>query len=283
MNQRNFQYNAETLAGIGFGDFFNDQLRTKMNLGFQKIELLGDKMQNDGSYIRFAPQLNLSKNEEFSDFYFLNTIRATHKDANGISIAAAEFKIIKKSGFSVEEMENMLIHGRAVYREFRNDEGDKQAKYYRLDLDNKDENGIVPIISYAGKMSIERELDKLNIQWSNKREKEEAINDLKSGARVSVMVKEGREVMRASLESAPHKGGLAVINGEGAVIKYTNSQAQAMQVVAETGLSNNQAMQIGKEGSQLQATNDKPENKAKEVLAAMENTKVSQTNRNRIK
>lgn len=246
MNQKNYQYLTETLASLGFDTFFNDQLKTKLQLGIPEFSLIGDNKRPDGVYVRYEPQLTKSKDPNFSDYYFLNAIKATAKDMDGTVKASAEFKIFKKSGFTVQQMENLLVNGHPVHKEFVNSEGDKEGKWYRLDLKNLDENGHAQMISYSDqvtRLNLERELDKLNIVWGNKTDKQDTIRDLKDGEKIGATVKESGKLVRISLEVAPQLGGLVVRNNEGQVIKYTNSQAQSMQAVAEEQVNAKKGLQ----------------------------------------
>lgn len=283
INQKNYKYLTETFANLGFGNFFDHQLKTKMQLGLSEIKLLGDNPKTSGEFVRYAPNLSRSKNEEYGNFYFLNSITATAHDNQNNVTATAEFKIFKKSGFSIQEMENLLA-GRPVYRELQNGYNDNEGKWYKLDFVNVNENGMAQITSYPDrvtKLNVDRELDKLNIVWSDKSEREEAIRDLKSGERISAIAKEKSEARKISIEVAAQLGGLAIFDSEGKIIKYTNSQAHSMKNVDEPQQSNNlnQANLQNVDGENTNAGTTK----ATKVMDALNNgTKESKGTRHKV-
>lgn len=239
INQENYQFLTDTLAGLGFGDHLNEELRTKMTLGLEQFSIVRDKVINDTDYTRLSVNFEKGKKEEYQNRTFLNRIKATSHKANREEITG-EFKIFKKMGFTVNEMEN-LLEGRPVFRE-RNLKGEKDPKWYRLDTNNLNEQGIAPIISYPEnvvRINVGRELDKINISWKDNYERNDAILDIQSGNRISATARNPQQNGRFEAifveMSAQIGSGLAVINKEGEVIKYTNAQTQSMKVVNEDG------------------------------------------------
>ncbi len=290
-NQENYQFLTETLSGLGFENFLNDELRTKMNLGLEKFEIKRDRQKDESEYTRFTVSFERGRKDEFKDRMFLNRIVASDRNVNGEIKATAEFKIFKKNGFNVNEMIN-LLEGRPVHRE-RNLNGEMDPKWFRLDIKNPNEDGIVPIMSYpenVARINIDKELSKLNIIWKSRDEKNEAILDLKSGHRIYATARIDGRLEPIGIEVSPQiTPGLAVMNKEGDIIKYTNAQTQSMKVVNEEDSPNQKNQQaitetVGFKVVDIESGKDKKISETTiQVMEAANNTQEDKKNKNKIK
>lgn len=246
MNVRNYQYLADTLEKLGFGEVLNNALQTKMKLGFPEFELKA-KTNFEGADMNYTLQFGQGKSEaEGEKFYFLNKVQATLTKQNEQPLTQ-EFSVYKQNGYDTKEMFN-LLEKRPVYKMFRK-EGENIGRWVKLDFANKDERGNAltkPYYDNVTSFNLAREVGKLNLTFANQQEKEDLFRDLKKGDRVSVTMRQNGRNEKAYIAVAPQIGGLVLYNSEMKEIKRTNTHNIEM-VADEKAMKSSPAMQNGQE------------------------------------
>ncbi|MGB8190462.1 MAG: hypothetical protein WCF67_01025 [Chitinophagaceae bacterium] len=223
MNLKNYHYLTESLEKLGFGEALNNALKTKMELGFDEIEL---KAKTKFAADEMAYSLKFSKGKtdvQGERFYFLNKIKATLTKQNEQPMEQ-EFALYKQRGYNAKEMFN-LMDKRPVYKIFRR-EGENVGRWVKLDFSNKDENGNAlarPYYDNVTNFNLSREVGKLNLTFVDQKEKEQLLRDLQNGDRVSVTIRQNGMNEKAYLAVAPQIGGLVLYNTEMKEIKRTNT------------------------------------------------------------
>lgn len=268
MEQRNYQFLRDSLALLGFSDVFDKQLKTKMELGFTEFEL---KAQNTiGTDVnQYAVQFKKGEN---SDYYFLNSVKATMLKENQEAVVQT-FNIYRNKGFNIREMNN-LMNGRPVYKTYK-ENGMEVGRWTKLDPVDKKEDGTAVLRSYydnVTKFNLEKEVAKLNLVYG-RNEKEELMNDLRAGDRISVTLRQNGKIETAFIEVAPQMAGLILYNKDMEKIRNTNTNS--MQVISDEATSNKTV------NGQKQAAGEKLPETTKNLMNKIENGQTKNTGQNK--
>jgi hypothetical protein len=235
MNIKNYEFLCNTLETHGLGHpAVYDALKTKMELGQEEFELKGLSFKFDNDKIQLAPKFGKgeSRGEEGGPFYYLNKIKATFIKESGETLSA-EFSLYKQRGFNVREMHN-LMNGRPVYKKPNDDEG----RWTKLDFSNTNEDGNIRVRNYRDSVtnfSLAREIGKLPITWARGGDKEDTLQELQRGEKVTVTIRQDGKTEKMTVGVAPQIGGLELINSNMEVVKRTNTYA--MEMVADEDLT----------------------------------------------
>jgi hypothetical protein len=220
MEQRNFQYlTEEVLPKLGFAGVLDKELETKMKGGEPEIELRASSKKADTEML-YA--LKLRKGD--GDFYFLNSVKATRTDKD-MKPVEQTFGLFKQTGYTAEEMKNMLREGASVYRTYRR-EGQTVGRWTRLDLGKTNEEGNHPMRSYYDSntnFNLARELSKLPVIHASQEEKEILLKALQGGERASVAIRQNGQKERMYIEATPHLGVLTLFNSKMEKITMNNN------------------------------------------------------------
>ncbi len=143
MNLENLNYLKDTLKYHGFGEKLFGELEVKMKAVEKEFTLsISTEMQKD----KISGTLHFRKSND-SDMYFFNKYEAKLEKA-GQNPREHTFYLDKSKGFTMKEAYN-LLDGRAVHKEFTNQEGDKYKAWRQLDLDYKDKNNNFEVKQYS--------------------------------------------------------------------------------------------------------------------------------------
>ncbi|MEO3404995.1 hypothetical protein AAFN85_13900 [Mucilaginibacter sp. CAU 1740] len=113
MNQESFNYNADTLKNLGFGEGLKEELQTKMDQNLSEFTLNHSRQFGKDvvdSVLHFSKGDDLAK-----DITFFNRFESTLKK-DGMQDLTQTFFVGSKHNYTLQERYNMM-DGRAVYRE----------------------------------------------------------------------------------------------------------------------------------------------------------------------
>ena len=231
MELKNYQYLSESLTKLGFGEVFNDGLKTKMELGMPEFYLKATAKFGKDEML-YIPKFEKKEGE----YYFLNNYKATLMKEGKVT-DMQDFLLYKQRGFSAKEAYN-LLDGRSVYKVYMKDT-EKVGRWSRLDLNSMDDKGnhiIRSTYDNASDFRLVRELSKLPIIHASQDEKELLIRSLQTGDRVSIIVNQAGQKEKMFVEATPHLGQLTLYNGQ---MEKVNLSKNQMTVVADEKVHNN--------------------------------------------
>jgi len=208
MNQENYEFLTENVfPKIGFkDDGINKMLKDKMETGADEISF---KILNQNK-TEFEFKLALTE-----DRYYLNAIKATLPDKDGVAVSQ-EFKLFFQRGYSEVQMEN-LLGGRSVYTNIRKD-GNLYQYWTKLDLRRQKEDGNhreVREYNNSGKFNLIRELSKIPMGSLSQDLKESVVQSLQNGNQESVLLNIKGTKEKAFIEASPHDGKITIIDSKG--------------------------------------------------------------------
>lgn len=134
MKQENYDYIANQLKYLGFGDNLQEQLSKHMEKGSDNFTL--STTLHYASFEKKEAQYELNFRKGNEDMYFLNSYQASvDSNAAKFYINNGEKNITSKEAFN-------LMEGRAVYRELTNKEGEKYNAWQKIDTENSNGENI---------------------------------------------------------------------------------------------------------------------------------------------
>lgn len=134
MNKENFEYLANNVKYMGFGEKLADELKSNIERGNSEFHL---NFKTEFNKKDFEATLHFRKSDS-TDMYFFNSYRATLERTNGEKIDQL-FYINKGHGVTAKEAFN-LLDGRAVHKELETKGGEKYTAWMQLDFENKDKH-----------------------------------------------------------------------------------------------------------------------------------------------
>jgi len=200
MNEQNFNYLADSLKYLGFGDALSEKLKTEMQKGEPSFQLAFETEINKKA---FAAVINFRKSDT-TDHYFVNSYHATLQRSNG-EIYDQAFYLNKGKGVTAKEAYN-LLEGRAVYKELENKEGQKYGAWIQLDFEQRDKNNNHEVRQYHDNYGydLKSTLGRFNIREMQAPDLADVLMHslMKGNLQAVVMEKDGGAV-RLFVEAAP--------------------------------------------------------------------------------
>ncbi len=136
MNHKNYEYLKEQLLYSGFGNGLEDSLKDNLQRQPEGFQLLFQTGMGKG---RIRAELNFSRSSQ-SDMYFFNSYRLEIVPQGTEQRRAQLFYVNGRDRYTLKEAYN-LMHGRSVFKELSNRQGDRYEAWVQLDLKTMDING----------------------------------------------------------------------------------------------------------------------------------------------
>jgi hypothetical protein len=194
MNQENFEYLQNTLRYTGFGDKLNKELEMQLQNQPPEFTLKTDFSINKS---RMETTLHFRKSDK-SEMYFFNKYDAELKNEGKDQNRSQTFYITKGGGITSKEAFN-LLEGRAVNKDFFNQDGEKYNAWVRLDFESKDKYSNYEMNKYHNNYGydLEKTLEKYPIKdMINEESRKILLASLRKGNLQSVIIeKDGRPEM----------------------------------------------------------------------------------------
>lgn len=144
MNQKNLEILQNQVKYTGFGEELPKQIQAKIEKGGDEFKLQHNaKFGND----TVDATLNFSKSKQ-SDMYFFNSYDVSLKKEGKEETMNQTFYINKGKNYTLKEAYNMM-EGRAVHKEFTNQQGEKYNAWAHLDMRQSDDKGNFAIRKYS--------------------------------------------------------------------------------------------------------------------------------------
>lgn len=201
MNNENFEFLANNVKYMGFGENLKAELEQKMSEGKTEFQL---HFATEFNKKPFKAILNFRKSES-TDMYFFNNYRASMEKTNGDKIEQP-FYLSKGKGITAKEAFN-LLDGRAVHKDMVTKEGQPYKAWLQLDFENKDKRNNFEVKQYheAYGFDLKAAVAKFAVAELITPESEKKLMDsLQKGNVQSITIEKDGNSRSMFLEADPH-------------------------------------------------------------------------------
>jgi len=200
MNNENFQYLADNIKYMGFGENLKTELEKNMKEEKAEFQL---QYKAEINKKPFEATLNFRKSDS-TDMYFFNNYHASLEKTNGEKTEQT-FYLNKSKGVTSKEAFN-LLDGRAVYKNLVTKEGQPYKAWMQLDPGNKDKNNNFEVKHYHENygFDLKSAVEKFAITDLKDPEKEKALmQSLQKGNVQSVTIEKDGNSHKMFIEADP--------------------------------------------------------------------------------
>ena len=200
MNNDNFQYLADNVKYLGFGESSKTEIEKNMNSGKPDFQL---HVKTEINKKAFDATLNFRKSDS-TDLYFLNNYHATLNKGNDEKLGQT-FYLNKGKGVTAKEAYN-LLDGRAVHKELSTKEGQNYKAWIKLDTSVTDKNQNFEVKQFHENygFNLKEAVSKFAIKEMSDPEKEKALlQSLQKGNLQSVTIEKEGNTSKMFIEADP--------------------------------------------------------------------------------
>ena len=200
MNNDNFQYLADNVKYLGFGENSKTEIEKNMNSGKPDFQL---HVKTEINKKAFDATLNFRKSDS-TDLYFLNNYHATLNKGNDEKLGQT-FYLNKGKGVTAKEAYN-LLDGRAVHKELSTKEGQNYKAWIKLDTSVTDKNQNFEVKQFHENygFNLKEAVSKFAIKEMSDPEKEKALlQSLQKGNLQSVTIEKEGNTSKMFIEADP--------------------------------------------------------------------------------
>ena len=200
MNNDNFQYLADNVKYLGFGENSKTEIEKNMNSGKPDFQL---HVKTEINKKAFDATLNFRKSDS-TDLYFLNNYHATLNKGNDEKLGQT-FYLNKGKGVTAKEAYN-LLDGRAVHKELSTKEGQNYKAWIKLDTSVTDKNQNFEVKQFHENygFNLKEAVSKFAIKEMSDPEKENVLlQSLQKGNLQSVTIEKEGNTSKMFIEADP--------------------------------------------------------------------------------
>jgi hypothetical protein len=200
MNNENFQYLADNIKYMGFGETLKADLERNMGEGKGEFQL---HFKAEINKKPFEATLNFRKSDS-TDMYFFNNYHASLARSNGEKNEQT-FYLNKGKGVTAKEAYN-LLDGRAVHKDLTTKEGQPYKAWIQLDFENKDKNNNFEVKQFHENYGydLKAAVEKFAVAELNDPEKAKALmQSLEKGNVQSVTIEKDGSSHKMFMEADP--------------------------------------------------------------------------------
>lgn len=200
MNNENFQYLADNVKYLGFGENTKTEIEKNINSGKPEFQL---NVKTEINKKSFDATLNFRKSDT-TDLYFLNNYHATLNKGNDEKLGQT-FYLNKGKGVTAKEAYN-LLDGRAVHKELSTKEGQSYKAWIKLDTSVTDKNQNFEVKQFHENygFNLKEAVSKFAIKEMSDPEKEKALlQSLQKGNLQSVTIEKEGNTSKMFIEADP--------------------------------------------------------------------------------
>lgn len=234
MVEANYSYLTDVLNNLGFGEIFNEKLRSSMKMDLAKIELKATEPRKNGEFsynvvLEKGKRENMAPDQE--KFWFANRIEVSFKKNGEDEPRLHTFGLYKQRGHNVHQMRN-LMNGNFVHNTFK--KGDETiGRWQHIDFGTAKEDGTHPLKSIYDRTiqwNITRDLSALPHSNSLTQEmKEDMIRALRNGDNVAATLKNEGKWEPLYLKANPKAARIDVYNADSVKVNLTKTTMQLVQ------------------------------------------------------
>ena len=200
MNNENFQYLADNVKYLGFGENTKTEIEKNINSGKPEFQL---HVKTEINKKAFDATLNFRKSDT-TDLYFLNNYHATLNKGNDEKLGQT-FYLNKGKGVTAKEAYN-LLDGRAVHKELSTKEGQSYKAWIKLDTSVTDKNQNFEVKQFHENygFNLKESVSKFAIKEMGDPEKEKMLlQSLQKGNLQSITIEKEGNTTKMFIEADP--------------------------------------------------------------------------------
>lgn len=241
MNNENFQFLADNIKYLGFGEGLRADLERNLTEGKQEFQL---HFTTEINRKPFEATLNFRRSD-MTDMYFFNNYHASLVRNNGEKLEQT-FYLNKGKGITAKEAFN-LLDGRAVQKDLVTKDGQPYKAWVQLDAETKDRNNNFELKQYHEKYGFDLKgaVERFSVaELKDPQKEKDLLQSLQKGNVQSVTIEKDGKEHKMFLEADPkfktvklYDAQLKLVSKD-SLSQYQSVGGEAVAKVAKESLGN---------------------------------------------